>query len=93
MRGTQSSGLASRIVVVVALGFAAGFLGRYLVHLGDSGEYGWFAYTPLNSPPPAARIGFEPWQKLLIWLGLIAVWAFASAWILRRRHTPSDTSD
>jgi hypothetical protein len=92
MRPDRPRRLGPRVVVVVALAFAAGFLGHYLVHLGDSGEYGWFAYAPLNSQASIAHTGFEPWQKLLIWLGLIAVWALVSVWVLRSRE-PRGSND
>jgi hypothetical protein len=79
----RSLRLAQRIVLVIALALALGVLGRYLVTLGRPSEFGWSAYAPLNStvtvPPP----GLRRWARLLIWLGLIAVWAVASLLLLR----------
>jgi hypothetical protein len=80
----RSLGLAQRIILVVALALALGVLGRYLITLGHPSEFGWFSYAPLNSTsviprPPDLRA----WARLLIWLGLIAVWALGSLLLLR----------
>jgi hypothetical protein len=97
MRARQASGdqqwqaaavrslrLAQRIVLVIALALALGVLGRYLVTLQRPSEFGWFAYAPLNSTISAPHPpGLHPWARLLIWLGLIAVWALASLLLLR----------
>ncbi len=93
MRSFRPRALAPRVTLVVALGLALAVLGRYLVSLGHHTSYGWFAYAPLNSSvsPPHAD-GLRPWARLLIWLGLIAVWASASAWLLRpgKQAQPGD---
>ena len=79
----RSWALAQRVVLVIALAVALALLGRYLVSLGRPHSYGWFAYAPVNSrlsPPPP---GMRAWARLLIWLGMVAVWALASCWVLR----------
>jgi heme/copper-type cytochrome/quinol oxidase subunit 1 len=86
MRRVRSWGLAQRIILVVALALAFAVLGRYLVSLGGighHGNFGWYAYAPLNSSSPVPSGGTRPWLRVLVWLGLIAVWAMASARLLR----------
>ncbi len=95
MQRPRGFNTAQRIVLVVALGVAFAVLGRYLMTIGQRGEYGWFAYTPLSSTGAPPRPGLHPWERVLIWLGLIVVWASASLLILRTgrsagRPTTSD---
>jgi heme/copper-type cytochrome/quinol oxidase subunit 1 len=75
-------GRAQRIVLVIALAVALGVLGRYLISLGRPDHFGWFAYAPLNSTSTIRPPGLQPWARLLIWLGLIAVWSLASLVLL-----------
>lgn len=89
----RSWGLAQRVIVVIALALGFAVLGRYLVSLGHPRvTYGWFSYAPLSSklsvPPP----GMRPWERALIWIGLIGVWAGASAWLLRPPRTSAKAS-
>jgi ABC-type branched-subunit amino acid transport system permease subunit len=79
----RTLGLAQRILLVVALAIALGVLGRYLISLGHPSNFGWFAYAPLNSTSTIRPPGLHPWARLLIWVGLIAVWALASLMLLR----------
>jgi hypothetical protein len=75
---------AQRVVVVVALGVALAAVGSYLVNLGDSTAVsGWHAYSPLTTRfwPPGT--GLPRWLRLIIWLALIGLWAFASVRVLR----------
>ncbi len=84
MRRVRSKALAQRVVLVIALAFALAVLGRYLVSLGHHTSYGWFAYAPLNSTTSPPRSGgLHAWARLLIWLGLVVVWALVSVWLLR----------
>lgn len=81
--GTLS--LAQRIVLVVALALALAVLGRYLVSLGGgpfARYFGSVAHAPLASPG-LAYLGLRPWLRLVVWLGLIALWAVASVRLLR----------
>jgi heme/copper-type cytochrome/quinol oxidase subunit 1 len=84
---------AQRIVVVVAIGVAFGVLGNYLVNLGTGVNLGWFAYAPLSSAVHLPGTGLPTWLRLIIWLGLIGLWALISVGVLREsrgdgRKTP-----
>ena len=89
MRYLDRLGLAQRIVLVIGLGLALLILGTYVVSIGNpTGNFGWFGYAP-----PSRRILVEdttlaPWQQLLIWLGLVALWTTASIVILTRPRQP-----
>ena len=69
-----------RVVAIVALGLALAVAGSYLVSLGGGPRTGWYAYSPLTSSLDAPGTGLPGWLRLIIWLALIAVWAF------RTRH-------
>ena len=71
-----------RIVVVIALGVACGTAGIYLVNLGSTASFGWYAYAPL-SQATYPRTGLAEWLRLLIWLALTGLWALASIRVLR----------
>jgi heme/copper-type cytochrome/quinol oxidase subunit 1 len=83
MRFTDRLSMAQRIVVVVALGFAFGVIGKYLDSLDHTGLTGWYAYAPLSRSiePPGA--GLAGWLRLLVWFVLIGLWAVAAARVLR----------
>ena len=85
MRLTDRLSQPQRIVVVIALGMAFGAAGIYLVNLGNTAGFGWYAYAPLSSRavfyPP--RTGLAGWLRLLIWLALIGLWALVSVRVLR----------
>ena len=85
-------GRGQRIVLVVGLGLALAVLGRHLVSLGGTRNFGWFAYAPLNTSldSVAHPSGLRPWARLLIWLGLIAVWTLASFGIMRSPRSRSE---
>ena len=71
MRSTDRLSQPQKIVVVLALGMAFGAAGTYLVGLGNTSAFGWYAYAPLSQATyPAA--GLHGWARLLIWLALIA---------------------
>jgi hypothetical protein len=90
MRLIDRLGFAQRIVVVVALGLALGVLGNFLVNLGSPGaDSGWFGYAPLTRSVLEVGGGLSGWQRLLVWLAVIAIWAAASLRLLtpdRRPH-------
>jgi heme/copper-type cytochrome/quinol oxidase subunit 1 len=57
--------------------------GIYLVNLGSTASFGWYAYAPLSQaayPPHTALAG---WVRLIIWLALTGLWALASIRVLR----------
>lgn len=86
----SSWGIAQRIILVIGLGLALAVLGRYLVSLGKTGNFGWFAYAPMNSTVSTPHPGERPWVRLVIWLGLILAWTGPSFFLLRPT-TPSDS--
>jgi len=71
-----------KIVIVLALGMAFGAAGTYLVGLGNTSAFGWYAYAPLSQAAYPAT-GLHGWARLLIWLALIALWALLSVRVLR----------
>ncbi|HVA08749.1 MAG TPA: hypothetical protein VNG12_18600 [Acidimicrobiales bacterium] len=85
--------MAQRVVVVVALGLALLAAGIYISFLGlPGGAAGGFENAIVPSPsqgfsPPMlltqAGPDLSPWQQLLVWLGLILVWAALSVVVLR----------
>jgi heme/copper-type cytochrome/quinol oxidase subunit 1 len=84
MRLVDRLGFAQRIVVVIALGLAFGVLGEFIVTLGSNGaNVGWFGYAPLTRSILTNQDRLSGWERLLVWLGLILVWAGASLWLLR----------
>jgi hypothetical protein len=83
MRFTDRLSLAQRIVVVVALGLALAVIGSYLDSLGTTPFTGWTGYAPLSGAPLLVHTGLAGWERLLIWLVLIGLWAVAAARVLR----------
>ena len=93
-------GIAQRVVVVVALGLALLAVGIYISFLGlPGGAAGGFENATFLSPsqgfsPPMlltqAGPDLSPWEQLLVWLGIILVWATLSVVVLRplRRVDP-----
>jgi hypothetical protein len=71
-----------KIVIVLALGMAFGAAGTYLVGLGNTSAFGWYAYAPLSQAAYPSS-GLHGWARLLIWLALIALWALLSVRVLR----------
>jgi hypothetical protein len=76
------SALGRRIVLALALAGVLAALGEYLPTLGG------IPHTPglqfLSSEQLAQYGSLEPWQRLLIWLGLAVAWTIASFILLRR---------
>jgi hypothetical protein len=83
MRLIDGLSKAQRVVVVVALGLALGVVGTYLVNLGSGIRFGWHAYSPMAATVQAPGTGLPSWLRLIVWLGLIGLWALASIRILR----------
>jgi len=82
VRLTDRLSQPQKIVVVLALGMAFGAAGTYLVGLGNTSAFGWYAYAPLSQAPYPAT-GLHGWARLLIWLALIGLWALLSVRVLR----------
>jgi hypothetical protein len=72
--------LAQRVVVIVGLGAVLGFLGDYVTSLNSF--TGWTGYAPLSSSLLRVPGSFQPWEQLLVWLALVAVWVAASLFVL-----------
>jgi heme/copper-type cytochrome/quinol oxidase subunit 1 len=79
---------AQRVVVVVALGLGLGTVGSYVVSLGGTVRSGWYAYSPLTTQLYEPGTGLPGWLRLIIWLGLIGLWAVASVGVLRASPRP-----
>ena len=89
MRALSRLTRPQRIVAVIAFGLALAAVGLYLVSLGDRSAFGWYAYTPLSHSASVPSAGLARWLRLLIWLGLIGLWALGSLWILRPERQDS----
>ncbi len=83
VRSTDRLNRPQRIVVVIALGIACGAVGIYLINLGSTAGFGWYAYAPLATAAYPARAGLPGWLRLLFLLALTALWALASILVLR----------
>jgi heme/copper-type cytochrome/quinol oxidase subunit 1 len=83
MRLINRLSTAQRVVVVVAIGLALAVVGRYLVSLGGGPRFGWYAYSPLTAQVWAPGTGLPAWLRLIIWLGVIGLWALVSVPLLR----------
>lgn len=81
-RTVRSLNRAQRIILVIASALALEVAGAYIVTLGDL-ETGWVAYAPLSGATSISSLGLSPWLRLLVWLGLTAVWASGAVWLLR----------
>ena len=88
-------GLAQRIVLVIALALVLGTLGMYIVALGTRSAYfGWFGYAPLTRGINiVGGPDLAPWQQLLVWIGLIGVWAAVSMLVLKRSQGAEGRAD
>lgn len=76
---------AQRVVVVIAMGLALGAIGGYLMTLGGGTgtQFGWYAYSPLNTTVRPPGTGLATWLRLIIWLVLIGLWALTAIRVLR----------
>jgi heme/copper-type cytochrome/quinol oxidase subunit 1 len=72
-------------VVVVALAFVLLVVGTYFTSLGNSpAQFGWYGYAPLTrAVNPLNQPDLAPWEQLLVWLGLIALWTGSALLLLR----------
>lgn len=72
--------LGQRIVLVIALAIALLIFGEWATTWGTHYYTGWTGYSPIYRPFVG---GLQPWARLLIWLGLIAIWVVSSVALLR----------
>jgi len=72
--------LGQRIVLVIGLAVALLAFGEWAKTWGTHYYTGWTGYSPIYVPYVG---GLQPWARLLIWLGLIAIWIFTSVALLR----------
>ena len=77
--------LAQRIVIVIALGVTVAIVGTFVSGLGGSPtQFGWFGYAPLTRATLSLdQPDLAPWEQLLVWIGLICLWAGSSLVLLR----------
>jgi hypothetical protein len=78
-----------KVVIVIALGMALAVAGAYVAGPGNATAGGWYAYATVGQGPFSGA-GFlwthtrlRGWERLLIWLALIGLWALVSARVLR----------
>ena len=88
---------AQRIILVVGLGVVTVVLGSYISSLGGFGpQFGWFGYAPLTGNTLIGDQGsLTSTEQLLVWLGLVAVWAVISVWLFQddyRDYDPQNES-
>ena len=78
---------------MVALAFALAIVGFYVTTLGSPNHnFGWFGYAPMTGITIIRSPDLSPFEQLLVWLGLIVLWAAASMLLLRRPVERSTTS-
>ena len=60
-------------------------LGAYITTLGGFGaQFGSFSYAPLTGNAFIGDQGtLTPAEQLIVWLGVVAVWAAGSIWLLQ----------
>jgi hypothetical protein len=77
---------AQQVVAVIGLGLLLWYLGEYVTSLGiPPAVFGWVAYAPLAHTYSAPGADLTSAEQMLVWLGLIALWACGSLLILRDR--------
>lgn len=77
-------------MLVVGLGIGLYLFGSWLTAAGTA--TGWVGYAPLRrigSYPTVGAFEWRPWEALVVWLVLTAVWVAISMWLLRRRGSAS----
>jgi hypothetical protein len=81
----------SRQRVVLVAGVGAGL---YVIGIWIStwNSVGYGVPRRVFSYIPGEPFRWQPWQLLLIWLGLTSVWVIAALWILRVRASAADSS-
>jgi hypothetical protein len=94
-------GLAQRIILVLALAFVVLAVGVYLMFLGAPVHIPMSSFVPASASGQRSTVfGFtafqrpvlSPWEDLLVWVGLIAVWATGGLWLLRPTRSRQSTS-
>jgi hypothetical protein len=78
-----------KVVIVIALALALAAAGAYVLGFGNATAGGWYASAPIGQGSFSGagflwwHAGLRGWQRLLIWLALIGLWALVSARVLR----------
>jgi heme/copper-type cytochrome/quinol oxidase subunit 1 len=70
--------LGQRIIVSISFGLALAVVGSYILNRESTG---WFGYAPLTNA--IYEPGPSPVVRMVVWLGLIAVWALVSLVLMR----------
>jgi hypothetical protein len=83
VRLTDRLSQPQRIAIVIALAAAFGAAGMYIDSLGNGSGGGWYAYAPLSQSGYPPHTGLAGWERLIIWLALIGLWALVSVRVLR----------
>jgi hypothetical protein len=79
-----------RIVIVIGLAAVLLTSGEWAMTWGTRFYSGWTGYAPLYTPYEG---GLYPWARLLVWLGLTAIWVGASVALLRTPGLPTAGGD
>lgn len=82
-----------RVALVVGIGVGLILIGTWISSWNSNAGLGYALPRRVASYTPSGAFGWQPWQLLLIWLGLAGVWLVASLWILRSRDTTPGDSD
>lgn len=94
MSRLRRANLAQRVVLVIAFADVLALGGSYIVSDGYSLRGGgWFAYTPLTDQAFYPDAGLAAFPRLLVWLGIILVWAVVSFWLLGLPSVFADVDD
>ncbi len=84
--------LAQRIVLVVAFAATLRLVGLFIESVGST-DGGWFGYAPNSRALYLERGGIGSFASILVWLGLVVVWALVSVWLLGAGGSPEDDPD
>ena len=75
--------IGQRVVIVIALALILAAVGVYVTSLrGPPANYGGIGYAPMTQA--VVEPDLTPWEQLLVWLGLIGLWAALSVLLLHR---------
>lgn len=79
-------------MLVVALAFLLAVVGVYVTTLGSPAHFGWFGYAPMTGITIITPPDLTPFEQLLVWVGLILLWAGVSVLFLQRppERSPGD---
>ena len=78
--------LRQRVIAVIGLAAALVVVGDWATTRWTA--TGWVGCAPLSGGCSTLPTALHPWVRMLIWLGLVVVWAVASMVLLRSRTGP-----